>query len=417
MKPAFASLEQWPPRFRRALLRGMRGSGGAVSGGDAASADRAAVAAPASPKICFVVAPAGAAGGGMGRVADYMLEGARQRSPETCFLRVVTRNERGILWSVLLTFGAILAIWAARASGRLALVHVHFGDCGSAVRKGAVVVASRLAGVPTVLHLHAVELDHLYRVSPPPLRWLIRLPFRVASTNIVLGQGFRRWLVDELGVAADKVEVVPNGVAVESRPLRPLAAGAGPVELLFLGNLEPRKGVADLLAALAALPPGTPGWRLTLAGGGRLEGYRRRAEDLGIGNRVRFSGWVDRREAQALLAHADALVLPSHREGLPLVILEALGCGTPVLCTPVGAIPELLTDGDTALFCAPGDRADLSRRLGELIASPNLRQRLSERGRRLFAERFTIDAFMASLLDVYRRRCGIDLEPGRAGTK
>jgi glycosyltransferase involved in cell wall biosynthesis len=183
--------------------------------------------------------------------------------------------------------------------------------------------------------------------------------------------------------------------------------------MLFLGNLMQRKGIFDLLQAVARLPAELPPWRLTVAGGGEVERCQALAAELGIADRVRFAGWVDQARARSLLAEADMLVLPSYDEGLPLVILEALGMGTPVVCTPVGAIPEVLEDLRTALFVRPGSPQDLSRKLQLLLEDAALRRTLSTNGLALFAARFTLDAFIDQLFNVYRRYCGVDLEATR----
>ena len=108
---------------------------------------------------------------------------------------------------------------------------------------------------------------------------------------------------------------------------------------------------------------------------------------------MRFAGWVDQAGAAACLAEADALVLPSYDEGLPLVILEALSLGVPVVTTPVGAIPEVLDDGDTALLVPPGDVDALAGALARLAGDAALAARLSERGRALYEREFTLPVF------------------------
>lgn len=372
--------------------------------GAAASCSEPAAAKDAC--ICFIVAPEGAAGGGMGRVKDYLLQADTGGS--LVFRSLVTRNGRGVLYSALLTLRAVALIWFARVTGRLALVHVNMGDSASALRKGIVVVMARLVGAKVVLHLHAVSLDRHYRFGSWLLRALVRIPFRVASTNIVLGEIWRRWLIDELGVAESRVDVVLNGVPVSARRRRSFGSDHRPVRLLFLGNLTERKGISDLLSALSMLPAETPEWHLIVAGGGDVDRYREVGRKLDISDRLEFLGWVDQKKAQELIVTADVLVLPSYEEGLPLVILEALGHGTPVICAPVGAIPEVLEDRRTALFCRSGDVAGLSLRIAELIARPSLRQSLSNEGLAAYNSHFTLLAFTSAILDVYRRRCDVD---------
>ncbi|MEJ1158838.1 glycosyltransferase family 4 protein [Prosthecomicrobium sp. N25] len=349
-----------------------------------------------------MVAPDGQSGGGMGRVKDYIVQHGAGRYAGLRIVPLVTRDDGGFVRSLLLTLRAIALIWAARFTGRLGLVHVNFGDKASAARKGAVVLATRLVGGPALLHLHAVELHHAYARGGRLLRALIRLPFRAATRVAVLGEAWRAWVVVELGVPADRVDVLWNGVPVDAADRRDRASAGEPVRLLFLGNLLERKGVSDLIAAAASLDPALPDWRLAFAGGGDVARYRTLAEKLGVAGRVSFEGWVDQDAARRLLGCADVLVLPSYDEGLPLVILEALGSGAAVVCTPVGSIPEVLTDGDTALFCRPGDRDSLARALDAAIRDRALREDVAAAGRRLYERRFSIDAFLGALFAIYR---------------
>ena len=365
-----------------------------------------------TPPLIFVVAPSGQMGGGMGRVKDYIIQSGGDRLGRYRFEALDTRGSGSAAGSLGRTARAVGRIWRAALGGDLALVHVNLGDRGSAARKGVVVLLSRLVGAKTVLHLHAAHLTSDYAKAGPVLRWLIRKPFQAATCCVVIGRVWQDWLTVTLGIDPARVSVVYNGVPVTPLPRddaneRP----DGVRRILFLGNLIERKGISDLLHAAASLPPETKPWQLTAAGGGDIERYRGLAASLGIGERVHFVGWVDQARARTLLAESDALALPSYDEGLPLVILEALGMGTPVLCTPVGAIPEVLEDGRTALFARPGDRADLAHALRRMVDDDALRGTLSREGLALYRRRFTQEAFIASLFGVYRQRCGLEIEP------
>lgn len=367
-------------------------------------------------RICFVVAPQGQTGGGMGRVKDYILQSGGDRLGRVHFVALDTRGSGRAAWSVLLVLAAIARIYSARLLGRLALVHVNLGDRGSAARKGLIIVMARLIGVPVVLHLHAAELTDTYDRAGGVLKALIRLPFHMATCCLVLGERWRGWLADELGVDPGKIAILYNGVPGPpgNGPVIHVPAGP-PRQILFLGNLLERKGLSDLLHALQALPPDAPAWEAVIAGGGDIDKYRRLADELGLGARVRFVGWVDQAGARALLQAASLLALPSYDEGLPLVILEALGNATPVLCTPVGSIPEVLHDGETACFVPPGDRPALSRALLSLLRDDGLRERLSRQGNALFRSQFTLEAFITRLFELYRTLCGVEIEPAFPG--
>lgn len=361
-------------------------------------------------KYIFVAAPDGQAGGGMGQVKDYILRSPNDAAGQYSLCPLVTRDGRGALFSLLLLAGALFRILVARLRGEAGLLHVNMGDRGSLARKGILLLAARACGVPTVLHLHAAELEQFYGSAGTLTRKLIRMPFRASNCVVVLGEHFRQWVVTTLNIPAEKVHILNNGVDAPRTVQRDFH-GEGVQTLLFLGNLIERKGVSDLLWALSLLPPNVAPWRAVLAGGGDIEFYRELARQIGVVDKVEFPGWADRDQAGTLLRQADALILPSYDEGLPLVILEAMGVGLPVICTPVGVIPEVLDDGKTALFVEPGDRDALAERIATLLADRALQERLSVQGKALFENEFSLRSFLLALFAIYRECCGVDYAP------
>ena len=104
------------------------------------------------------------------------------------------------------------------------------------------------------------------------------------------------------------------------------------------------------------------------------------------------------------------LILPSYDEGLPLVILEALAYGVAVICTPVGEIPHVLSDGVDARFVQPGDRAGLAAAVNDLVLDASMRRRMEEAGPRLYRQMFSIDVFFRAVADVHREFFGCHAE-------
>lgn len=357
----------------------------------------------------YVAAPDGQIGGGMGRVKDNIVKA--QRLPWWPFevRQLVTRDARGTYSSLMLTLRAICAVWKAKLSGQNFLVHVNFGDNGSAVRKGLIVLGARACGVPTILHLHAVQLERQYPALPSLIKLALRAVFRVSSCCVVLGPRAERWLHHELKVPKDRIEILWNGVETAA-PAAERPSNPGPIEILFLGNLMPRKGVSELLSALGALRTEVP-WRITFAGGGDLAGYTEEARRYRVLQHCCFTGWVGEQQAKDLISSADLLVLPSYEEGLPLSILEALSAGTAVICTPVGEIPEVLENDVSAVLAPAGDVAALTESLKSLIEDSSRRSRIAAGGRELYQAKFTLDAFHAALLRIYHKHGGTDV-PG-----
>ncbi len=342
----------------------------------------------------------------MFKVAEYLIQGQEAPSPNAPTLRPLdTRGGGWALASFWVLLMALVRLVRGRLSGQLAGVHVNMAERLSLFRKSAVILACRALGIPVVLHLHAAQLQAFYRQLPRPLRAWTRWVFSLPACCLVLGSAAQNFVTGELRVPPSRVKIIINGVP-EPAHARRTASASTVQRVLFLGNLSERKGVSDLLHAL--VQPGFDRSRLqvTLAGGGDVAGYQALARQLGVHGFVHFAGWSDQHAAARLMAQADALVLPSYDEGLPLVILEALANGVAVVCSPVGEIPSVLQDGVTACFVQPGDAASIATGLQRVLQSPALRRALERNGRALYEAQFSLTRFCASVGQVHQRHFG-----------
>lgn len=360
---------------------------------------------PPSGRYIFLASPWAPMGGGMLRVAEYLIQAQDAASVGAELRPLDTRGGASALYSLWVLATALARIVRGRLSGRLAGVHVNMAERLSLFRKSAVVLTCRLLGIPVVLHLHAAQFEPFYRRLPGPLQRLTRWVFSLPASCIVLGSAAQRFVTGELQVPPSRVEVIFNGAPEPTQARR--RAGACPMrEVLFVGNLSERKGVSDLLHALALPGLDTSRLHVTLAGGGDVAGYRATARQLGIASFVHFAGWSDQQQVAQLMAQADVLVLPSYDEGLPLVILEALANGVAVVCSPVGEIPNVLQDGVSACFVQPGDSADIAASVQRVLSEPAFRQTLECNGRRLYEQQFSLARFSASVAKLHQRHFG-----------
>jgi glycosyltransferase involved in cell wall biosynthesis len=369
------------------------------------------MAAQASKLYIYIACPWTPVGGGMYKVADYLIQSqAAQTPPQAAHLRPLDSRGPGSaassLWVLLLALAKILR---GRLSGGLAGVHVNVAERMSLFRKGAIVAFCRALGVPVVLHLHA-QMRGFYTALPQPLQRLTRWVFSLATTVVVIGPAARRFVIGQLGVPAHRVEIVINGVPEPIEPRRRRQPGA-PQRVLFLGRLSRLKGLDDLLQALSRPGFDTAALQVSIAGSGELARYETMARELGIDGFVRFEGWCDQEKTCRLLAQSDILVLPSHDEVLPLVILEALAHGLAVVCTPVGEIPSVLTDGVDARFVEPRNVDSLAAGLQEILNQPALLETLGRNGRLLYERQFSLRQFFASVARIHQRHFGVSGQP------
>lgn len=372
---------------------------------------------PATDHIIFIACPWNPIGGGMFKVADYLNQSQTPAQvPAAARAQWVPLDTRGggsALASAGVLLGALWRMAAARFSGRLVGVHVNMAERLSLFRKCAVVVWSRALGVPVVLHLHAAQLHHFYAQLPRPVQAAVRGVFSLATRCLVLGESGQRFVTQTLAVPPERVEIVVNGVPRQPTQRRPEPQGHSPRRrLVFLGNLSERKGVSDLLRALAQSQQAQQGHvEAVLVGGGDIAHYQTLAHSLGLQAQVQLVGWADQAQAAQHLAQADALALPSYDEGLPLVILEALGQGVAVIATPVGEIPQALQHGQDAWLVPPGDIAALAAGIDAVLGDDALRQRLEQRGLLLYEQRYALSRFADAVAAVHWRCFGRAARP------
>ncbi len=188
----------------------------------------------------------------------------------------------------------------------------------------------------------------------------LQMASRIAAVSRAVAEESVRWF----GVSRGRIEIVPNGVDDFFTP-----EGDEEDYVLFVGTIEPRKGLDDLLAVWESIPSPKP--RLVLCGDAGWGGVT-------LPRDAEVTGYVDRIRLRTLYRHALAFVYPSRYEGFGIPPLEAMACGAPVIATRTGAIPEYAQG--SALLIEPGDRAALAEALRRLLRDPSLRRDLRARG-------------------------------------
>jgi glycosyltransferase involved in cell wall biosynthesis len=367
--------------------------------------------APAAPATCRSVLMVGTDLDGMGGiravVQGYIQAGLFERVSCT----YVATHRYGPAWG---------KVWAALAGwSRVAvllhtldapLVHVQLASRASFWRKSVVCTLARLAGRPYLLHVHGAEFHQFYeQESSPAIQRIIRKLLAEAALVIALSEEWRTRLLRICPRA--RIEVLSNAVSLPDLEDERRADAHRPT-LLFLGEVSRRKGIYDLIRALALATERVPRLRLVCGGAGAVEEIRSLAAQLGLTDRVACTGWLDADRKRAELARATIFVLPSYAEGMPMALLEAMSWGLPVLTTPVGGVPQVISHEANGLLVQPGDIEGLAAAIVRLLEAPQLRARLGAAARATIAERFSLDASFERLLEIYRR---FGIEP-RAAT-
>lgn len=286
------------------------------------------------------------------------------------------------------------------------LVHVQAASRGSFWRKAVVCLMARAARRPYIFHLHGGGFTRFYeRESGPIGRRAIRGTLAHAALVIAVSGEWRERLLRICPAA--RVEVLHNAVAIpdaaaiaDQRRMRPPREAPS---LLFLGHLLPDKGIYDLMKAFAQVAGQFPRLQLVLGGVGHLNALRELAGQLGVRDRVEAPGWLGPESKSAALATSTIFLLPSYHEGMPMALLEAMSWGLPVIATPVGGIPQIVTDQVNGLLVAPGDVLALATAITRLLRDPALRERLGKAARTTVEARFSLHEALAKLSGIYQR--------------
>ncbi len=230
-----------------------------------------------------------------------------------------------------------------------------------------------------------------------------------ADRIIASSEHERQSLVDLYGARRERVSVVPCGVDLDLfRPVAPDLAkarlGLNGEVILFVGRMDPIKGLDVLLRAVALLKE-RPNLTLVVVGGSGSEEEMRRCQvlvgTLGIEDRVQFRGSVPQEELPTYYSAASVLVIPSHYESFGLAAVEALACGTPVVGSMVGGLSTVIRDGDNGLLVPWRQPVEFAERIERILSDPAVRQRLADRARPSVL-RFGWDAVADRIVSTYR---------------
>ena len=338
---------------------------------------------------------------GVGEQVLQLAAGLRELGDE---VEVLGRGPDGAAGpKVLFPLTIVPAAWRALRRFRPDVVQVHESDGALAallVRAARNLLAPRpllaaLLQVSYVEELRAVRpLVAGGKVLGRPggaemrFRWL-KAPFQillglitVRAADLVLAPSEATAAELRRDYRVGEVGVIPNVTGgLEIAPAGEIEGAPG--YLLFVGRLRIRKGVEVLLAALREVP----GAVLRIAGDGEHRAALERAA-AELGPAVTFLGTRDAAQVRTLLRGAAALVVPSIYEGMPLVVLEAMEAGVPVVASAVSGIPEVVVDGETGWLVPPEDPQALAGALAEVLADPGEARRRGEAGRRRAAERY-----------------------------
>jgi len=276
---------------------------------------------------------------------------------------------------------------------RCDVIHAHWIPTGAVAA-----VAARRLGLPTVLTVHGS--DAALMRGGILIKAASRFSLASASQVIAVSRTLKKRIL-EFEPRTNIVKTIYNGVELELFPFAGRRLNTR--RLLWAGRMTEEKGLAYLIRAMKKVAAAHPDVTLCLVGDGPL---RSRLEaltvELALSENIAFVGERSRSELPNMYAWCDAVVMPSLSEGLPMVLLEAMASGRPVIASGVGGIPELVKHGETGHLVSPGSVEELADGIIELLGRPDLMEKMGIASRKLVEAAHSWDAVASAVYSIYK---------------
>jgi glycosyltransferase involved in cell wall biosynthesis len=267
-------------------------------------------------------------------------------------------------------------------------------------------VPALLAGRKVVAHLHGSDFRRFYEQTSFTMKWLIRWTLSRVNKMIVLGSGLTGLFKGI--VPDDRMAVIPNGIkpfAYENTNSQKQSDHKH-FRILYLGTLMKTKGFMEFLRSIPMILKEVPSSQFMLVGEHCYPGEMQEAYEFiktnHLSDVIELPAVLVGNNKEAMLLKSDVFVFPPiAAEGQPLVILEAMAAGLPVISTPQGAIPDMVIDGVNGFLVPPGDPAAIAEKVVLLLKDEPLRLRMGEYSHGIFLKRFTLDRWRNDMKNMF----------------
>ncbi len=351
--------------------------------------------------------------GGMQAFYQSLLESSLPRKIDLRFVQSSIANRpladsgRATAANIVSAFGDWARFARAVVSHRPAVTHIGSAFGLSFLKHSLCVLIARMGGSRVLFHPHCgfgvfcAQRSRLWQQ-------LVRLTFRLSDGLIVLS---REWLQVQSMAPNCHIYYMPN--AIDLAPYQALARERmgkvrreGRLRALYLGYIGEAKGSFDLIKAAAVLRSEGIDVMFDLVGDDLTPGERKRflqqARDAGLNGSVCLHPPAIGADKLKCLREADLFVYPSHSEGMPLAVMEAMASGLPVVASGVGGLPDLVQEGVNGLLVEPGRPDQLAAAVTRLALDNELRQAMQVSSYRIAAQSFDIESYVTQLLEIYR---------------
>ncbi|AYE33889.1 glycosyltransferase family 4 protein [Clostridium septicum] len=275
------------------------------------------------------------------------------------------------------------------------IVHVHMASRGSFYRKSLIICLASLFNKKIVIHLHGAQFNEFYHMeSNDNEKRKITNILNKADVIIALSN---KWKEDLTKITKAKIVVIHNSVNCCKHNMYKVNSK----NIIFLGRVDERKGAFDLIEVSKNIFKKYPRYNLLLCGDGDLKKVKSFIDGMDLAEHVKALGWISGKEKDDIMKDAVINILPSYNEGLPMSVLEAMGCGIPTIASNVGGIPDVIKDNINGFLIIPGDKINLEEKICKLLENEELRISMSDLAFKTVSGKFNINTNIAEVENLY----------------
>lgn len=348
-------------------------------------------------KICMIV-PNPLVKGGIASVVNGYRGSALEKAHEIRY--VVSYRDGSKMQKLGQALQGYGTFWKTLRHDKPDIVHIHSSFGPSFYRKIPFIYLACLFKIPVVNHVHGADFDSFYEKASKQKRWLVRKVYSRCSRFIVLSAEWKD-AISQI-VKAGKIDIIENYCIL---PKAPYDAGRKPEQVLFLGALEERKGCYEIPAIFEKVKKSCPQARLVMAGDGEMEQVKAAFAAKSLLSETEFTGWIRGKEKQELMQRSAVFLFPTHNEGMPVAVLEAMSYGMGIVTTRVGGIPQLIREGESGYLEKDGDWEKIAEDVILLLQDEERCRKMGLRAREEAEQKYSLEAHLRKLERVYRKAC------------
>ncbi len=274
---------------------------------------------------------------------------------------IATTQTKSKLHNLIFLFISLIRFILKCFSNDIKIIHIHTASNTSFRRKAIFINIASIFNKKIILHIHGGKFHVFYEKN----KSFVENVLNKVDTIVALSKQWEVYFKEIVG--CKNVEVIAN-IVDTPKDIKKIKRNSNPISGVFLGNMNPQKGIYDIIDMADNYKESLKGKLvLHIGGNGETDKVQQLINDRNLNDIIIYEGWVDYERKAELLANADFFLLPSYIEGLPISILEAMSYGLPVISTPVGGIPEILLENRNGFLINPGDKEALFRAINRFI--------------------------------------------------